>query len=77
MTQPYLKTVMTFTGPRNRAGRYPVQFMYPGEPNAFGGYYPHRTRGARLTEAKALDLARTYSRIGTVNNLPTELEQQL
>ena len=64
------KTVMTFTGHMRRDGKFPVTFFYPGEPNAFGGYYPSKTRKRLLNEAKARDLAETYNRVGVVKNSP-------
>lgn len=68
------KTIMRFTGNKRKDNRYPVTFIYAGEPNAFGGYYPDRVRKALLTEDKALDLAKTYSRVGIVENLPPHFD---
>lgn len=69
------KTIMRFKQyyPR-KDGRWPVQFFYPGAPNAFGGFYPGKTINKVLKPDDAMRLADSYEKTGIVENRPPILK---
>lgn len=64
--------LMKFKGPQNKAGRWPVTMVYPGGPNAFGGFYPSETLDKLLTTERMLSNLRWAARYGEVHNCPSE-----